>query len=56
MIPCAEPTAHLEQRPENACVKWAVPELRDVALKGSWADIDSVAGWVAGEANHAGCP
>jgi len=23
------------------------------ALDGSWADLDSLAGWVAGEANHA---
>jgi len=24
-----------------------------IALEGSWADLDSLAGWVAGEANHA---
>jgi hypothetical protein len=26
---------------------------RGIALEGSWADLDSLAGWVAGEANHA---
>ncbi len=26
---------------------------RGIALQGSWADLDMLAGWVAGEANHA---
>ncbi len=27
-----------------------------LVLEGSWADLDSLAGWVAGEANHARRP
>ncbi len=31
----------------------AVPDLEGIALHGSRADLASLAGWVAGEANHA---
>lgn len=31
----------------------ARPTERGIALEGPWADLDSLAGWVAGEANHA---
>ncbi len=31
----------------------ARPTETGIALEGTWADLDSLAGWVAGEANHA---
>jgi len=31
----------------------ARPDMEGIALHGSWADLDSLAGWVAGEANYA---
>jgi hypothetical protein len=31
----------------------ARPDMEGIALDGSWADFESLAGWVAGEANHA---